>query len=228
MPLTGRADLTASPGGPAGHRADRRPVRPASAVDSRAVEPGMLYVAVRGSQADGHRFIPDAVRRGAAAVVVEQSAARRAFPRSWCATAGVPRSRSARRGTDTPAAGSLCSASPARTARRPRRASSATSSTRRARAGSIGTLGAFDGRGDPVESTAGSLTTPGPDRSAGDARRAGRARHDARGDGGLVAQPRPGAARRPGVRGRRSSPTSPATISTITARWRRTSPPSSS
>jgi UDP-N-acetylmuramoyl-L-alanyl-D-glutamate--2,6-diaminopimelate ligase len=29
-------------------------------------------------------------------------------------------------------------------------------------AGSIGTLGAFDGRGDPVSSTAGSLTTPGP------------------------------------------------------------------
>jgi UDP-N-acetylmuramoyl-L-alanyl-D-glutamate--2,6-diaminopimelate ligase len=29
-------------------------------------------------------------------------------------------------------------------------------------AGSIGTLGAFDGRGEPVESTAGTLTTPGP------------------------------------------------------------------
>jgi UDP-N-acetylmuramyl tripeptide synthase len=29
-------------------------------------------------------------------------------------------------------------------------------------AGSIGTLGAFDGRGEPVPSTAGSLTTPGP------------------------------------------------------------------
>ena len=31
----------------------------------------MLYVAVRGSQADGHRFVGDAVRRGAKAVVVE-------------------------------------------------------------------------------------------------------------------------------------------------------------
>ena len=29
-------------------------------------------------------------------------------------------------------------------------------------AGSIGTLGAFDGRGDAVPSTAGTLTTPGP------------------------------------------------------------------
>ena len=31
----------------------------------------MLYVALRGSQADGHRFVADAVGRGAAAVVVE-------------------------------------------------------------------------------------------------------------------------------------------------------------
>ena len=42
-------------------------------MDSRAIEPGMLYVAVRGSQADGHRFVADAVRRGAAAVVVESA-----------------------------------------------------------------------------------------------------------------------------------------------------------
>ena len=33
-------------------------------MDSRTIDAGMLYVAVRGSQADGHRFIPDAVRRG--------------------------------------------------------------------------------------------------------------------------------------------------------------------
>ena len=33
---------------------------------------------------------------------------------------------------------------------------------RRGTAGSIGTLGAFDGRGEAVPSTAGSLTTPGP------------------------------------------------------------------
>src|ERR687894_329065 len=39
--------------------------------DSRAVAPGGAYVAVRGSQADGHRFVPDAVRRGAALAIVE-------------------------------------------------------------------------------------------------------------------------------------------------------------
>src|SRR5688572_17171190 len=40
-------------------------------VDSRTIGAGMLYVAVRGSQADGHRFVTDAVGRGAKAIVVE-------------------------------------------------------------------------------------------------------------------------------------------------------------
>ena len=38
--------------------------------NSSLVTPGALFVAVRGAKADGHRFIPDAVRRGAAALVV--------------------------------------------------------------------------------------------------------------------------------------------------------------
>lgn len=37
--------------------------------DSRSVQPGSLFVAVMGGSADGHRFIPDAIARGAAAVV---------------------------------------------------------------------------------------------------------------------------------------------------------------
>lgn len=37
--------------------------------DSRQVQPGALFVAVQGGAADGHRFIADAIRRGAAAVV---------------------------------------------------------------------------------------------------------------------------------------------------------------
>src|SRR5687768_14858581 len=40
--------------------------------DSRTLGPGMLYLAVRGSQSDGHRFVTDAVSRGASAVVVEE------------------------------------------------------------------------------------------------------------------------------------------------------------
>ncbi len=39
--------------------------------DSRRAQPGDLFVAVRGFHVDGHAFIPDAVRRGAAAVLAE-------------------------------------------------------------------------------------------------------------------------------------------------------------
>jgi UDP-N-acetylmuramoyl-tripeptide--D-alanyl-D-alanine ligase len=37
--------------------------------DSRQVKPGMLFVALKGENADGRRFIPDAVEKGAAGVV---------------------------------------------------------------------------------------------------------------------------------------------------------------
>jgi UDP-N-acetylmuramoyl-L-alanyl-D-glutamate--2,6-diaminopimelate ligase len=41
--------------------------------DSRRVRPGDLFVAVKGLDADGHDFIPDAIRRGAVAVVGERA-----------------------------------------------------------------------------------------------------------------------------------------------------------
>ena len=34
-------------------------------IDTRTLEPGMAYVAIRGSVFDGHRFIPDAMEKGA-------------------------------------------------------------------------------------------------------------------------------------------------------------------
>ncbi len=40
--------------------------------DSREVAPGGLFFALRGAADDGHRFVPDAVTRGAAGVVVER------------------------------------------------------------------------------------------------------------------------------------------------------------
>jgi UDP-N-acetylmuramoyl-L-alanyl-D-glutamate--2,6-diaminopimelate ligase len=42
------------------------------AYDSRQVKPGYLFVALRGHQLDGHDYIPEAVRKGAIAVVAEE------------------------------------------------------------------------------------------------------------------------------------------------------------
>ena len=49
--------------------------------DSRAVRPGAVFFALRGAQADGHRYIAQAVAAGAAAVVLEDNAS---------APAGIP------------------------------------------------------------------------------------------------------------------------------------------
>jgi UDP-N-acetylmuramoyl-L-alanyl-D-glutamate--2,6-diaminopimelate ligase len=130
-------------------------------VDSRNVEPGMLYLAVRGSQVDGHRFVPDAVRRGATAVLVEspQSAgvpeilvrdSRRAalvLGAAWYGHPGRCLSLVGVTGTNgkTTTTGLIRHLLNARQT-----------------AGSIGTLGAFDGSDAAVTSTAGVLTTPGP------------------------------------------------------------------
>jgi UDP-N-acetylmuramoyl-tripeptide--D-alanyl-D-alanine ligase len=61
-------DLQRSTGGRLLVRSER-PIRGA-AVDSRLVRPGQLFVALPGERTDGHRFIPDAVEAGAAAVIV--------------------------------------------------------------------------------------------------------------------------------------------------------------
>jgi len=43
------------------------------AIDSRAVESGDLFFALRGARTDGHLFVDDAVRRGASGVVCEKA-----------------------------------------------------------------------------------------------------------------------------------------------------------
>ena len=42
--------------------------------DSREVKPGYLFAALPGVKTDGARFIDDAIKRGAAAVLVAQGA----------------------------------------------------------------------------------------------------------------------------------------------------------
>ena len=137
------------------------PAPAALSADSRSIVPGAVYVAVRGSQADGHRFVADAVRRGAAAVIVETPGApgvpeivvrdgRRAALALGAAWYGHPSSKLSLIGVTgtngkTTTTGLI------------RHLLNATGTS-----GSIGTLGAFDGRGDAVLSTAGTLTTPGP------------------------------------------------------------------
>jgi UDP-N-acetylmuramyl-tripeptide synthetase len=48
--------------------------------DSRAVDPGDLFVAVRGQTVDGHEFLGAAAKQGAAAAVVERDVSRETFP----------------------------------------------------------------------------------------------------------------------------------------------------
>src|SRR5688572_9773160 len=130
-------------------------------VDSRSVGPGSVYLAVRGSQTDGHRFVADAVGRGAGAVVVETASGssvpeivvrdgRRAAQVLGAAWFGHP----ARRLTLVGVTGTNGKTTTTGLIRHLLNASGSS--------GSIGTLGAFDGRGEPVASTAGALTTPGP------------------------------------------------------------------
>lgn len=129
--------------------------------DTRQIKPGNLYVAVRGTQSDGHRFVPDAVTRGAAALIVEIPQGT-AVPEIVVTDGRKAASAAARAWFDRPADRMTLVAVTGTNGK--------TTTTALARhllngaddAGSIGTLGAFDGAGKAVPSTAGSLTTPGP------------------------------------------------------------------
>lgn len=131
------------------------------AADSREVVSGTLFLALRGSRDDGLRYLPAAVAAGAAAVMTDRDV-----------DTPVPVLRVA----DAAAAADLLAAwwygEPARGIElfAVTGTNGKTTSVALVRhllngartAGSIGTLGAFDGDGDMVPSTAGSLTTPGP------------------------------------------------------------------
>jgi UDP-N-acetylmuramoyl-tripeptide--D-alanyl-D-alanine ligase len=63
--------------------------------DSREVVPGGVFFALRGAEMDGHKFVQDAITRGAAAVVVERRSevmtgvAEILVPDAWAALYGV-------------------------------------------------------------------------------------------------------------------------------------------
>jgi UDP-N-acetylmuramoyl-L-alanyl-D-glutamate--2,6-diaminopimelate ligase len=52
------------------------------ACDSRQVEPGYLFAALRGEQEDGNAYVPDALSRGASAVL-SAGASPESFPATW-------------------------------------------------------------------------------------------------------------------------------------------------
>jgi len=129
--------------------------------DSRRVGPGTLFMAVAGTQSDGHQFVGDAAARGAVLIMAERPldiavpvlqvrdsrAASVAAARAWF---GDPSRQMALVGV-TGTNGKTTTTGLMRHLL-----------NHDGRAGSIGTLGAFDGAGAAVASTAGSLTTPGP------------------------------------------------------------------
>ena len=65
------------------------------AYDSRKVEPGWVFVAVRGERFDGHSFVPQAMRNGAVALVVEAGHETGISPPSGGSVAVVPDTRAA-------------------------------------------------------------------------------------------------------------------------------------
>ena len=62
-----------------------------ASMDSRRIEPGNLFVAVRGFQADGEVFVPDALLRGARAVVAESERPRELAPEIGWVRVNEPR-----------------------------------------------------------------------------------------------------------------------------------------
>ncbi len=127
--------------------------------DSRRITPGAVFCAVVGTVADGHRFAPDAVARGAAAIVVERrldlDVPQVMVRDGRSAAAIVAREWYGRPGDGMRLVGVTGTNGKTTTVTLLRHLLNGD-----AAAASIGTLGAFDGLGARVEGV-GNLTTPG-------------------------------------------------------------------
>ena len=51
---------------------DHKGLAQAYSIDSRTVQPGQLFFAVKGERVDGHDFVPEALEKGAVAAVVRK------------------------------------------------------------------------------------------------------------------------------------------------------------
>jgi UDP-N-acetylmuramoyl-L-alanyl-D-glutamate--2,6-diaminopimelate ligase len=140
---------------------DVDPVLGGITVDSREMMPGGLFIAIEGAEADGHDFVANAASKGANAAVVERQVA-----------TNLPQVvvRDTHRAAEVLAAAWYHEPASQLKLVAVTGTNGKTTTTALLRhilnaaldAGSIGTVGAIDGRGSPVVSTAGSLTTPGP------------------------------------------------------------------
>jgi UDP-N-acetylmuramoyl-L-alanyl-D-glutamate--2,6-diaminopimelate ligase len=129
--------------------------------DSRQAVPGSLFVAVRGSAVDGHRFVAEAARRGAAAAVVENRLDA-PVPQIVVRDSRLAAIVLARVWFDDPAADLRLIGVTGTNGKTTTTGLIGHLLNRGGDTGTIGTLGAFDGAGQGVPSVAGSLTTPGP------------------------------------------------------------------
>ncbi|MCL4864811.1 MAG: UDP-N-acetylmuramoyl-L-alanyl-D-glutamate--2,6-diaminopimelate ligase [Gemmatimonadales bacterium] len=133
----------------------------ALATDSRAVTPGALFIALPGTQVDGHRFVAAAGAAGARAALVEHPVDT-ALPQVVVRDAHRAAIVLARHWHGHPTAGMRLVGITGTNGKTTTTALVRHLLDEGGNAGTIGTLGAFDGAGEKVPSTAGSLTTPGP------------------------------------------------------------------
>ena len=71
-PMTVRQLLAATGGTLLGSWTDLEAAVTSVETDSRAIHPGALFVALRGEQTDGHRYITGALENGAAGCLTEE------------------------------------------------------------------------------------------------------------------------------------------------------------
>ncbi len=128
--------------------------------DSRTAVAGSLFLAIPGTRTDGHRFVTDAVARGATLVMAEQPAD--GVPLLLVRDARRAAIAAARAWYDDPAERLLLIGVTGTNGKTTTTGLLQHLLNQHGQAGTIGTLGAFDGAGRAVASTAGVLTTPGP------------------------------------------------------------------